>query len=709
LNQKINKILNTGLSFQYPAWFLIFCVMLGLAYALTLYYKSQAFKEQAKSLTWLLGFLRFLSVTTLAALLLSPVLQSRITEKKKPIIILAQDQSESIRVGLKGDDTTTYKNNFNQLKTDLEADYEVIDYAFGDEVREGIDFNYTDKSSNLSSILTETYDLYSNQNLGAIVLASDGIYNVGSNPIYAGAKLNVPIFTVALGDTTIKKDVVLKRVFHNKIAYLGDKFSIQVDVTASNSSGANTRLVLSKVNGNQQPVKLQEFPISISGNDFFTTQEILIEATEAGVQRYRLEVAPINGEVSRLNNTKDIFIDVLDARQKILIVANSPHPDVSAFKQVISDNKNYEVDVTFANNIDKKVIDYNFIILHQLPSKTNGVEPLLKQIKDNKIPRLFVVGGQSSISELNRMQSVLSINSGLAKTNEVQGFLENNFDLFTLDDQLKKELYKFPPLIAPFGDFKAAPNANVLMYQKIGTVDTKYPLLAFGEESGTKVGVLTAEGIWKWRLFDYLQRKNYDIFDELIGKSIQYLTVKEDKRRFRVNVNKNIFNENEPIYFDAQLYNQSYELVNEEDVSLTITNSKGKSFPFTFNKTDKAYQLNSGYFPVGNYNYEGKVNVNGTQLSSKGKFSVQPIQLEVFESTADHNLLRLLSSKYDGEMVYQDQLSSLVELIKAKDSVKPKLYDTMQTRNIINLKWIFFLILFLLSLEWFLRRYYGSY
>ncbi|MGB0984610.1 MAG: hypothetical protein ACPG19_11245 [Saprospiraceae bacterium] len=700
--------MNTGLSFQYPAWFLIFCVMLGLAYALTLYYKSQAFKEQPKSLTWLLGFLRFLSVTTLAALLLSPVLQSRITEKKKPIIILAQDQSESIKMGMKGEDTTAYKDNFNQLKSDLEADYEVIDYAFGEEIREGVNFNYTDKSSNLSSILTETYDLYSNQNLGAIVLATDGIYNVGSNPIYAGAKLNVPIFTVALGDTTIKKDVVLKRVFHNKIAYLGDKFSIQVDVTASNSAGANTRLVLSKVNG-QQVTKVQEFPISITGNDFFTTQEILIEATEAGVQRYRLSVIPINGEVSRLNNTQDIFIDVLDARQKILVVANSPHPDVSAFKQVISENKNYEVDVAFASDINKNVADYNFVILHQLPSKINAITPLIKQINANKIPRLFVVGGQSSLGELNRMQSIVSINSGLAKTNEVQGFLENSFDLFTLDDKLKQELYKFPPLIAPFGDFKAAPNANVLMYQKIGTVDTKYPLLTFGEEKGIKVGVLSAEGIWKWRLFDFLQRKNYDIFDELMGKSIQYLTVKEDKRRFRVNVNKNIFNENEPIYFDAQLYNQTYELVNKEDVSLTITNSEGKKFPFTFNKTDKAYQLNAGYFPVGNYIYEGKVNVNGTQLSSKGKFSVQPIQLEVFETTADHNLLRLLSNKYEGETVYQDQLSSLVELIKAKDSVKPKLYDTMQTKNIINLKWIFFLILFLLSLEWFLRRFYGSY
>ena len=88
------------------------------------------------------------------------------------------------------------------------------------------------KVSNISEFLKYIYDLYSNQNLGAIIMATDGIYNEGSNPIYAGAKLTAPIYTVALGDTTAKKDVILKRVFHNKIAYLGDKFSIQIDVAA---------------------------------------------------------------------------------------------------------------------------------------------------------------------------------------------------------------------------------------------------------------------------------------------------------------------------------------------------------------------------------------------------------------------------------------------------------------------------------------------
>lgn len=700
--------MNTGLSFQYPSWFIIFCVLLGLAYALTLYYRSQTFKEQPSALTWALGIMRFLSVTLLSILLLSPILQSLIVEKKNPIVVLAQDHSESIAAGMSKEDSTAYAESFQQLKEDLKDDYEVIEYAFGEEVREGTDFQFTDKVSNLSSVLSTTYDLYSNQNLGAVILASDGIYNEGSNPVYAGAKLNVPIFTVALGDTTIKKDLVLKRVFHNKIAYLGDKFSIQADITASNCGGSATRLTISKVEGSNLK-KLQEIPISVNSDDFFNTQEIILEADQAGVQRYVLTVASVNGEVTTVNNTQEIFIDVLDARQKILIIANSPHPDVSAFKQLITANKNYETDVTFVSNLDKNVVEYDFVILHQIPSISAPSTALLKQLNERKIPRLFVIGTQSNINEVSRAQPFVTITGSISNTNEVQAILDDNFNLFTLEDGLKKEVPKFPPLVAPFGDFKAAPNADVLLYQKIGTVDTKYPLLTFGEQNGVKVGVLAAEGIWKWRLFDFLQRKNYDIYDELLGKSVQYLTVKEDKRRFRVNVIKNIFNENEGIYFDAQLYNQNYELINDPDVSLTITNSEGKNFPFTFNKTDKAYTLNAGYFPVGNYTFEGKVNANGQQLTSKGKFSVRPIQLEIFETTADHGMMRLLSSKFDGNMVYPSNIGDLVKLLKEKDSVKPKLYDTLQTRNVINLKWLFFVIMFLLSLEWFCRRYFGAY
>jgi len=696
------------LSFQYPAWYIIFCVLLGLFVTFILYFRDKTFKDYSKGLKWVMGIIRFLTVTLLSMLLLSPLLKSLLTETRKPVVVLAQDQSESIISEMSEEEQAEYKNKIQQLSTELAKDYDLKEYAFGSEVREGIDFNFTDKVSNISEFVKSLYDLYSNQNLGAVVLATDGIYNEGSNPIYASTKLAAPIYTIALGDTTAQRDIIIKRVFHNKIAYLGDKFSIQIDVSAFNCLGSNTTLSVSKIE-NGATNRISQFPVNINKNDFFTTQEVILDANQAGVQRYRISVNAVENEVTTANNTKDIFVDVLDARQKILLLANSPHPDLTAIKQAISTNKNYDITKKYITDPNLNVAGYDFVVLHQLPSKTSDAASVISVLNRQKTPRLYIVGSQTDLNRFNGQQSVISISGDGRNTNDVQAQVANDFSLFTLDDRIKNELPKFAPMLAPFGEFKPGGNAQTFLYQRIGKVDTKFPLLIFGDKDNIKTGVLCGEGIWKWRLFDYLQNQNHEVYNEVISKSIQYLSVKEDKRKFRVSINKNIFSENESIIFDAELYNQSYELINEPDATLVIKNSEGKEFNFTFNKTAKAYTLNAGLFPVGNYTFKGATFSNGEQLTYDGQFSVQPIQLEVFETTADHGLLRLLSDKYGGAVIYPDQITGIAQLIKDKGSVKPIIYETSKTRSVINLKWIFFILIGLLILEWFLRRYFGEY
>ena len=701
--------MNTNISFQYPAWFAILCLLLGIGYAIMMYYGNRTFREKSAWLNWLLGFARAATVTFLSLLLLSPLLKSLVTETKKPIIVVAQDNSESIMSAMTSEDSTRYREQLTDLETQLGEQYDIKTYSFGDKVREGFDFTFKDKVSNTSELLDDLYETYSNQNLGAIVLATDGIYNQGSNPMYAGTKLSVPVYAVALGDTIAKRDISIKKVYHNRIAYLGDKFSIQVDVAARNCAGSRSKVKIYKVVDDGDNIKLKEERFKIKTNDFFTTKEIILEANSSGVQRYRISISSVKDEVTRRNNYKDIFIDVLDARQKILVLADAPHPDLSAIKQTVSKNKNYQVDIAYAGSLKERITKYDFVVLHQLPSTRNNASSIIKELDSRKIPRLYIIGSQTNLTELGKVQGVFTARGSTRNTNDVAGLVADDFNLFTLNDNIANELPKFAPLIAPFGEFSASAESQVLLYQKIGSVETKYPLLAFGEERDIKIGVLAGEGIWKWRIFDYLQHKNHDIFDEVMSKTVQYLTVKEDKRKFRTSVSKNIFDENEAIYFDAELYNESYELINEPDASLTITDSDGKNYNFTFSKTNRAYSLNAGYFPVGNYKYKARITTQGKELTSRGKFSVQPIELESFETTADHRLLRLLSEQYGGQVVYPDSLSALPRILNAKADIQPVLYSTSKTRSIINLKWIFWVLLGLLGVEWFFRKFYGGY
>ena len=84
--------------------------------------------------------------------------------------------------------------------------------------------------------------------------------------------------------------------------------------------------------------------------------------------RPELVYTNLENEVSFENNRADFYIDIIDSRQKILILANAPHPDIAVLKQSISLNKNFDLKIEYANQRVSNLNDYNLVILHQLPS-----------------------------------------------------------------------------------------------------------------------------------------------------------------------------------------------------------------------------------------------------------------------------------------------------------------------------------------------------
>lgn len=696
------------LSIPFPTWYIALCVLLGLAVAAVLYFRETNFRKQASWLPWLMGGLRFFSITLISMFLLSPLLKSLELETREPVVVIAQDVSESIQAAFSEDAATSYRNELTKLVRTLDESYDVQTLSFGSVPRNALDTAFTDKVTNISAAMQQIEDQYSGANLGAVILATDGIFNEGSNPLYQADQLAVPVFSVALGDTTPQRDLVLKRAFYNRITYLEDKFSVELDFSARNLAGRQTQLVVYKMESGEAR-RIAEKTINIGQEDFFQTEEFILDADEPGVLRYRFVLQPLAGEVSRQNNSKEIFVDVLDARQRILILGASPHPDLTAIRQSIRTNKNYEVEVAYAESFQEAVADYDFVILHQLPSQKYRLTELINQLNENRIPRLFVLGSQTDFGQVNQVQSLLGIRANARNTNEVQGRLNPAFSLFNVADDLQREFNAYPPLTAAFGEYSDSGNGQVLLYQRIRRIDTQYPLLIMGNEQGTKTGVLTAEGIWKWRLFDFLQNQNHETFDGFFSRVVQYLGVKEDKRKFRVSMSDNIVDENEPVYFDAELYNNAYQLVNGPDVSMKVTDESGNTFEYIFNKTDKAYRLNAGSLPVGNYRYQAEVTFNGERLTASGPFIVRPIQLELYETTADHSLLRLLSDRTGGALFFPQELEALGQRIQEFETIKPVIYQSSRTRSAINLRWLFLPLLLLLAVEWGLRRYFGAY
>lgn len=698
----------SDIKFSYPSWFLLLCLLLGLIYAAALYMRDRRFDESPKWSRWLMATLRTVTVTSIATLLLAPLVRTTTEEIKQPVVVIAQDASQSIASGMEDTDQQAVLQRIEDLSTELAKAYEVRHLTIGDQVQEGKVDSFAAKVTNLSAALEYIDDNYVDQNLGAVILATDGIYNEGKNPIYTRTELTSPLYIVAQGDTSVRRDLSIKNIFANKISYLGDKFAIQVDVTATNARGANSTLSVRKVTSSGS-VKQHSETIRVSKNSYYTTSEIEISADQVGVVKYRVALTPIDNEISTANNYKDIYIEVLDARQKILLLAHAPHPDLSALKSLISNNKNYEAEIRFVQDNDYKVSEYNMVILHNLPSAKYDIASVKAELDRRRIPRLYMVGAQTEATLLNRQQEVVRLTANTRTVEQVQAQMVSNFNSFTISDKLTRAIPTFPPLVAPFGEYTDPLGSNVLLRQTIKDIDTDYPLLAFRDGSGYKTGVWVGEGLWKWRLFNYVQTENYDMVQELVNKMIQFLSTKEDKRKFRASASKNLYKENEDVLFDAQLFNDNYEMINTPDVFLTIKNSDSKEYDYTLTRTSNYYALNAKLLAPGKYSYVASTNFDGKPYEQKGYFSVEDIQLELYDLTARHGLLRSLSNKYGGKVVLPTETSELVADLTADNKLKPVVYPTTKTKSVINFRWLFGLLLAMLSLEWFLRRYMGNY
>lgn len=691
---------------QYPSWLIFLCLLLGAGYATFHYYRSKDFGNKPW-LNALLAILRGTVVSIIALLLLNPVVRTIFEELKTPIVVFGIDQSLSIAEATNEDERQEIIDRLSEMAEDLSADYQVEMLSIGSEVTTELDTGFTESQTNLSDFLEYVRDNYAHLNVGGIVLASDGIYNVGKNPLYTDVDIQAPIHTLRLGDTTTPRDINIRNIFHNEIAFLNDDFEVEVDIDADNCQGKSTRVTLLRFDG-QNFNQLGSKTLTISKGDEFFTVPFQVNAGVAGVQRYRVVAEPLDQEVNERNNVRDFFIEVLDSRIEILLVRQAPHPDVAAFKAIVSASENYEMNVAGIEDAASLLSEADLVIFHDLPGPGKDIHPILKQMNDRGIPRLFIFGSQTSPSGLNRVQNSIALSGSNGSTNEAQPLFTPTFNLFESNENLPQYLSDFPPLISLFGEYQSVDGAEILANQRIGTVNTEYPLMAFNQVRGIKEGIIVGEGIWRWRLVDFLRTGDHENIDALVRKIVQYLSVKENKEKFRVRSIKNLYDDSEDVVFTAEVYNDAYEAVTDPEVYLTVTSANGEEYRYTFSRSENSYVLEAGRLKPGNYSYRARTTFNGQEMTKSGAFAIKAIELEYYNTVADHGLLKTLSERQGGRSFALNELSELRKTL-VNSEMKPTIAYASRTRSAMHFKWIFVLLALLLSGEWFLRRYYGRY
>lgn len=634
-------------------WLVLMALAIGLVYASLLYLFS---KKYGKMLTVLLFSLRAIVVAIVVMLFINPYIKQKTAKIENPIIVFAKDNSESM---------TEYPTSVDSMMHILEKNYDVEYYGFGDQ--------YTNISSALSTISRQYYK----KNVGAVVLISDGIVNQGVNPELNVESYPFPIYSVTLGDTVSYPSMTINDVKYNKTVPANMLFPLRVTANALNYKGESMNVIV-KIDGNE----VENVTVPVTSNRFSKTLDFNIDSGEEGTKQVDIIVG---------DKTRRIFVTVTDKKYRILCLARAPHPDIAAIKSALDDH--FEFDVIFDDNVVANYdlpLRYDLLIMHNIAIKS-------------AVPSLSIIG--SNFDAFNESQDIVKITRGAANTNlDVTGRFNNVFGLFTISSDIKNELKSYPPLSLPHCEISFNRRHDDALLMNIMDLETPHPLLAFSTDSdGNKHAFILGTGCWRWKLYEYFHHKNNDGFNEIISKTVKYLLTEKDKE-LTVN-HKDSYLNTESITISAELRNPSRELINEPDLHIVINNS----YDYMFSKGENNYHLNIGMLPEGIYKYRAHTSFGGVDYNATGTFTVESLGVEALDLTANIERMRSLASQTGGKHYYITDIQQITYDLKHDSRITSISREETRYDDLINLKWLFFSILGLITIEWLLRKIFGIY
>lgn len=689
--------MNWSFSLTYPWWFVPLCLLLGAGYAAILYYKSPS--QSNKLVKVGLPILRFLLASTLAFILLGPVLRYSGYKNEKPILSLLVDNSASI--GNKNGEKEVV-NAVDKLKTALSEKFKIdvvsVSGSANPTAAETLKFEGTE--TNLSRASRFLNQNYVNQNLGAAVLISDGIYNAGSDPVSSLIDLRQPVYTIGVGDTTRYSDFKIASVQHNSISYLGNDFIVRAEIQASLLKGKVGTLRLLK-NGRV----LSSKPVVINNDNFYAEVEFDLTASKVGQNKYVLQLNTFANEVNKSNNASTFYIDVIDGKKKVNIWANAPHPDLGALRDVINQNKNYEAKIVLKDFAVSDEID--LVVLHNWFANNSHLV-WFEKMKSSGIPALAVFGNKFKSSIYNQNSTGIKFNPTSRGFVAALPHINQNFEFFDFEESTSGIVKKWSPLKAPFGTLGGIKQNEIVLYQTIGSVKTESPLLWLGENARYRSGVLLGTGLWQWRLLDYEKNENHETISELINKVIQYLSVKDEKKLLKVYASSRQYGVGEQVNLLGELYNQSLDPISNQEIAVVLTNDEGKNFKYLMSPRDNQYKLNLKNLEQGSYTFNASATIGGVKLFDKGYFTITGKQKEFITLTADHGLLRKMAKATKAQFYTPGSVEQLAEELLASEDFKTVITEDNKTEELIKFKWLFWILLALLTLEWFVRKWNGG-
>ncbi len=690
-----------GFSSSYSPLFLSLVLIIAVTVSY-FFYKNTAIDKSKKTL---LIILKSLAIFILLALFIEPVLSylAGNNNNRKDLVLIDNSRS-NLLVDKSGEilkvitDAGLSNNNDNV-------------FTFSDKTEQIINtdsISHNGFKTDLVSSLRMIKENFPDGSYNSITIISDGIINEGGNPLYEALKFNTPFIVIPVGDTVIKKDIIVKNVVHNEKSFTGTATKVKAYITIDiiNTNNLNVGLLREGVE-----VKSQTLSIKPGINNY--EAEFDITETEPGKVKYRVSVENAANELTYKNNISDFYITFIDNRVNILVISGGPSYDNEFTGSILKRIGNYNVTYRtqksasefYEGGIDNKMFgELSSIILLNYPTNVSSstiVSDIANNVKQFRVPVLFFAGKNTDYQKLNSFDEFIPFN--IQRPNSVE------------------TLFRLQPINADgnnLGKVQGLSSTNEIFRNVTGIMPKPGSItLATDKASGEPVIInrisgynrstaFLGYGLWRWKLNSGNNAEK--TLETMLIETINMTLQKEKRTKLRVYPSNDIFDYTQPVKIYAEVFDDNYLPTRNAKLTGKILRKDGSNAgELKFISEENKYLALLNPLASGDYYIDCEAELNDSYYArDNSRFTTDTLNTEYFETRTQMEFLKELSSKTGGDVVMRDSISNYIKLLDkyrnlpGKESVSEKYLRF----DLWGYKYYLMLIILLFSIEWVLRK-----
>jgi len=716
---------NLILKLSWPNW--LFFVSILVLVSIAFFYYFRTLPPLSTSRRIFLTALRAAGLIVVLFILLSPILQIISKENEKPLAAILFDNSASMKImdsyGERGDSLKFIRDNLSKINPNDSIELRPFYFDLSLQPASSDTLGFQTDGTNIEQSLKAVSDSLSGQNLQAIILVSDGIYNQGANPVLTSRSISAPIYTVMIGDSTMTKDVVVKRLQTNQITYVDKELPIEVVVWQNGFEGENGLITLSQ--GKRQ---LARKTITFEESGFEQKVELSFIPKKAGDFNYTVQIQSMPDEITTKNNSKNVRIRTLKSKMQVLIMGGAPNFDrhfLSYFDQQLDDYQFIFLTEKSPGSYyesrfsEVKLDSIDLVVWHGFPTSRSDkeqVKRIFQEVQQRKLPQFWFLSRTTHIPALEPYKVLLPfyINSRLNPIENASVRMSGGGNLHPVMQLEESETANrlmwsgLPPLEIYSGiNFKQGSqlllqSGGILVNRNIRQTDV--PVLAAYRHGGIKQLVFAGAnfGFWHFQLQEDLSRDRMML--QFMDRSIRWLVNREDISQIQIQPVQRTFNLGEAVTFSGQVYDEFYQPIQDAEVTVRIKGGD-KEISEEMNLVGGGfYQHAFGGLPEGEYDYTVTAERDGNKIGERsGKFTVEPFYLEYQQTAGNVELMRQLAYRSGGQFYRPAQF---INSFSAHSLESRTQYSATEHFLWDHLYWLFVMIA-LFGIEWFFRKRWG--